>query len=258
MYVSLVKTRRYASAGISAYILRTRSRSCWPKPRTSFGRGTSPRFGARSRACTSALRATGCLQPLRGGDGPLPRLSLPRWPRILVLATCARQNVRRDQLVLHSDRGPVMTSKTYVQLLAELGVEGSYSRPYRSNDNPYSEAHFRTAKYHRTYEVRFGSLEDARSWARQFFQWVQQRILPHGDCADASLDDPLRQDGARYGRRDSASCRKPYTREPGAVHSGDSQGTHATAEGVDQPARRSPGCSEARSQEQRPANPATS
>ena len=98
----------------------------------------------------------------------------------LVLATCARQNVRRDQLVLHSDRGPVMTSKTYVQLLAELGVEGSYSRPYRSNDNPYSEAHFRTAKYHRTYEVRFGSLEDARSWARQFFQWYNHEFYHTG------------------------------------------------------------------------------
>lgn len=87
----------------------------------------------------------------------------------LIATACARQLVRRDQLIFHSDRGPVMVSKAYVQLLADLGVEGSYTRPYRSNDNPYSEAHFRTAKYHRTYVPSFGSLEDARSWARQFF-----------------------------------------------------------------------------------------
>ena len=100
----------------------------------------------------------------------------------LITTTCARQNVSRDQLIIHSDRGPIMVSKTYVQLLAELGVEGSYSRPYRSSDNPYSEAHSRTVKYHRTYEVRFGSLEDARSWARQFFHWYNHEFY-HSEIA---------------------------------------------------------------------------
>ena len=100
----------------------------------------------------------------------------------LIATTCTRQHVRRDQLKMHSDRGPVMVSKTYVQLLADLGVEGSYTRPYRSNDNPYSEAHFRTAKYHRTYEPRFGSLEDARSWARQFFNWYNDEFY-HSEIA---------------------------------------------------------------------------
>ena len=68
----------------------------------------------------------------------------------LIGTTCARQHVRQNRLIIHSDRGPVRVSKTYVQLLTDLGVEGSYPRPYRSNDNPYREAHFRTAKYHRT------------------------------------------------------------------------------------------------------------
>ena len=87
----------------------------------------------------------------------------------LMETTCARQGVRQHQLTLHSDRGPVRVSKTYIQLLSDLQVDGSYTRPYHSNDNPYSEAHFRTAKYHRTYEPRFGSWEEARCWARQFF-----------------------------------------------------------------------------------------
>ncbi len=88
-----------------------------------------------------------------------------------ITATCARQNMTQGRLDIHWDRGPVIVSKTYVQLLPDLGVEGSYSRLYRSNNNPYSEMLFRTAKYHRTYEPRCGSLEDAWSWARCFFYW---------------------------------------------------------------------------------------
>lgn len=98
----------------------------------------------------------------------------------LITITIARQSVRQDQLVIHSDRGPVMVSKTYVQLLADLGVESSYSRPYRSNDNPYSESHFRTMKYHRSYVPRFGSLEDARTWAQHFFDWYNHEFYHTG------------------------------------------------------------------------------
>ena len=100
----------------------------------------------------------------------------------LVTTTLARQNVNPDALKLHSDRGSVMVSKTYVQLLADLGVEGSYSRPYQSNDNPYSESHFRTMKYHRSYVPRFGALEDARRWARQFFHWYNHEFY-HSEIA---------------------------------------------------------------------------
>ena len=89
----------------------------------------------------------------------------------LIAQACERHQTHGKRLVIHSDRGAPMTSRTYVQLLADLSVTGSWSRPYRSNDNPYSEAHFRTAKHHHTYEPRFGSLEDARRWARRFFDW---------------------------------------------------------------------------------------
>lgn len=98
----------------------------------------------------------------------------------LIAQAYERQGITDKRLVIHSDRGAPMTSRTYVQLLADLSVIGSWSRPYRSNDNPYSEAHFRTAKQHHTYEPRFGSLEDARRWARRFFDWYNNEFYHTG------------------------------------------------------------------------------
>jgi putative transposase len=92
----------------------------------------------------------------------------------LIESTCIRQGIQRDQLVIHSDRGPSMTSKTVAQLLADLGVEKSHSRPHVSNDNPYSEAQFKTMKYRPEYPNRFGSLVDARQWALRFFAWYNE------------------------------------------------------------------------------------
>lgn len=92
----------------------------------------------------------------------------------LIETSCQRQGIDRQQLVLHSDRGSSMTSKTVAQLLVDLGVEKSHSRPHVSNDNPYSEAQFKTMKYRPDYPDRFGSIEDARSWARAFFPWYNE------------------------------------------------------------------------------------
>jgi putative transposase len=92
----------------------------------------------------------------------------------LIETSHKRQGIDPDQLVIHSDRGPSMTSKTVAQLLVDLGVEKSHSRPHVSNDNPYSEAHFKTMKYRPDYPDRFGSIEDARCWARVFFRWYNQ------------------------------------------------------------------------------------
>ena len=89
----------------------------------------------------------------------------------LIAETCAKQGIELDQLTLHSDRGSAMTSKTVALLLATLGVSKSHSRPHVSNDNPYSESQFKTMKYRPDYPDRFGSIQDARAWARPFFQW---------------------------------------------------------------------------------------
>jgi putative transposase len=89
----------------------------------------------------------------------------------LIEETCRRQGIMPEQLLMHSDRGPSMTSKTVALLLADLGVTKSLSRPYVSNDNPYSEAHFKTLKYRPGFPDRFGSLEHGRWHVRDFFTW---------------------------------------------------------------------------------------
>ncbi len=98
----------------------------------------------------------------------------------LVAESCAQQGIVPDQLMLHADRGSAMISKTLALLLADLGVGKSHSRPYTSNDNPFSEAQFKTMKYRPDYPDRFGSPEDARTWARSFFYWYNNEYRHTG------------------------------------------------------------------------------
>jgi len=89
----------------------------------------------------------------------------------LLAETCRKQGITAGQLTIHADRGSPMIAKPVAQLLADLGVQKSHSRPHVSNDNPYSEAQFRTLKYCPAYPDRFGSVADARQWGRDFFTW---------------------------------------------------------------------------------------
>lgn len=89
----------------------------------------------------------------------------------LIAATCIRQGIQPGQLTIHADRGSSMTSKPVALLMADLGVTKTHSRPHVSNDNPFSEAQFKTLKYRPEYPERFGCQPDARSWASEFFQW---------------------------------------------------------------------------------------
>jgi putative transposase len=91
--------------------------------------------------------------------------------RRLIAQSCVQQGIERDQLTVHSDRGPSMTSKLVAQLLADLGITKTHSRPYTSDDNPFSEALFKTTKYRPEFPDRFGSLGDALSFGRIFFPW---------------------------------------------------------------------------------------
>jgi len=92
----------------------------------------------------------------------------------LISQTCARQGIQCGQLTVHADRGSAMTSKPVALLLADLGVTKTHSRPHVSNDNPYSEAQFKTMKYRPDYPTRFGCLQDARAWAAEFFDWYNR------------------------------------------------------------------------------------
>lgn len=89
----------------------------------------------------------------------------------LLADTCFRQNIGHGQLSIHADRGSSMASKPVAFLLADLGVTKSHSRPHVSNDNPFSEAQFKTLKYRPDFPDRFGSIEDARAFCRTFFAW---------------------------------------------------------------------------------------
>jgi putative transposase len=89
----------------------------------------------------------------------------------LLADTIAHQHVDRGELTIHADRGSSMASKPVAFLLADLGVTKSHSRPHCSNDNPYSEARFKTLKYRPEFPERFGCYEDALAFCRRFFGW---------------------------------------------------------------------------------------
>jgi putative transposase len=89
----------------------------------------------------------------------------------LIAESCFKQRIKRDQLTLHADRGSSMKSNLVAQLLADLGITKTHSRPHVSNDNPYSESAFKTLKYRPDFPENFGSIEDARSYCRDFFFW---------------------------------------------------------------------------------------
>jgi putative transposase len=91
--------------------------------------------------------------------------------KALLSETIAKQGIARDQLTIHSDRGSPMVAKPVAFLLADLGVTKSLSRPHTSNDNPFSEAQFRTMKYRPEFPDRFGSYEDGHSFCGRFFGW---------------------------------------------------------------------------------------
>jgi putative transposase len=89
----------------------------------------------------------------------------------LLADTIAKQRVDRDQLTIHADNGSSMASKPVAFLLADLGVTKSHSRPHCSNDNPYSEAQFRTLKYRPDFPDQFANIEQTRAFCQQFFRW---------------------------------------------------------------------------------------
>ena len=89
----------------------------------------------------------------------------------LIEETCKAQNIDKNQLVIHSDRGAPMKSKTVAQLLSDLEVGKSFSRPSISNDNPFSEAQFKTLKYCPQFPGEFRTIQEARAFCQEFFEY---------------------------------------------------------------------------------------
>jgi len=100
----------------------------------------------------------------------------------LIQQSCLKQGVQPQILTLHSDRGAPMTSQCTAQLLADLGVTRSLSRPQVSDDNPFSEAQFKTLKYHPSFPGSFDGPDEAKTFCRSFFPWYN-REHRHGGIA---------------------------------------------------------------------------
>jgi len=98
----------------------------------------------------------------------------------LIAASAHKQAIEPDQLILHADNGAPMRGKALSQLLVDLGILKSHSRPHTSDDNPFSEAQFKTLKYRPDFPARFGDIEAARTWARAFFRWYNEEHYHSG------------------------------------------------------------------------------
>jgi putative transposase len=138
----------------------------------------------------------------------------------LIQESLDRQGISAGQLHLHADNGPAMTSKTLALKLADLGVTKSHSRPYVSDDNPFSESQFKTLKYRPEFPDRFGSLEHARAHCQGFFHWYNHEhhhsgialLTPHmvhyGLAAEV-LDNRQRVLTAAFQQHPERFVRKP-------------------------------------------------
>lgn len=131
----------------------------------------------------------------------------------LINEASEKQCVEPGALTIHSDRGSPMTAQPTIGLLTRLGITPSYSRPHVSDDNPFSESHFKTVKYHPGFPGRFGSIEDAQAFCSPFFAWYNNEHRHSGIHHLAPADVHYgRAEGileARHARRMAAYARHP-------------------------------------------------
>jgi len=155
--------------------------------------------------------------------------------RELIAQAAMQQSIEPGQLTVHADRGPSMRSRPVAELLADLGVDKTHSRPYTSTDNPFSESQFKTLKYRPEFPDRFESLGHARDHSRVFFPWYNQ-VHRHSGIA---MMNPargalrLRRGDARSSPRGARRClRSP----PRAVREGSATGADSARSRLDQSA----------------------
>jgi putative transposase len=120
--------------------------------------------------------------------------------RELILCATLQQGIDPNQLTIHADRGSAMKSKSVAQMLTDLGVEKTHSRPHVSNDNPYSESQFKTLKYCPDFPERFGCVEDARSLCAELFDWYNNH---HRHSGIAMLTPAMVHSGEGVARLDA-------------------------------------------------------
>lgn len=131
----------------------------------------------------------------------------------LLADSIAKHDIDRDQLTVHADNGSSMASKPVAFLLADLGVTKSHSRPHTSNDNPYSEAQFKTLKYRPDFPDTFGSVADARAFCQGFFTWYNTEHYHSGIGYHHPIDVHYGRAGAVQAARADVLA-AAYTRNP--------------------------------------------
>jgi putative transposase len=114
----------------------------------------------------------------------------------LVRETCRKQSIEPDLLTIHADRGAVPTAADLADLYKALGIERSHSRPHVSDDNPYSEAQFKTVKYAPDYPDRFASYDDAHVYCVRFMDFYNHEHRHSGIAFLTPAD-------VHYGRTDA-------------------------------------------------------
>ena len=166
---------------ISAVIPATPSPSWWPRAPTRPGPGIITRLRGPKRWTSFYLYVlldifSRCVVGWMVADRENAALAAT-----LIEETCLKQGIEPQVLTLHSDRGAPMTSKCTAQLLADLGVTRSLSRPQVSDDNPFSEAQFKTLKYHPGFPGRFEDITRRHRLLPVVLPLVQHRAPP---CRD--------------------------------------------------------------------------
>jgi len=137
----------------------------------------------------------------------------------LIETACQRHGISRDALTLHADRGGPMVSKTVSELLCDLGVARSHSRPHVSNDNPFSEAQFKTVKYAPEFPGRFESIEEAREFCAAFLTFYNTQ---HYHTGIALLTPEMVHTGkaAAVQQARQETLERAYARQPGRFSKG--------------------------------------
>jgi putative transposase len=131
----------------------------------------------------------------------------------LIRTTCDKEQIGRDELTIHSDRGSPMKSQPVSYLYAELGITRTFSRPHVSNDNPYSESQFKTLKYGPEFPDRFGSIQHARSFGRRFFPWYNNEHR-HSGIAMLTPEDVHRGRAGRVLEQRREVLERAYAAHP--------------------------------------------
>jgi putative transposase len=137
----------------------------------------------------------------------------------LIETACQRHGISRDALTLHADRGGPMVSKTVSELLCDLGVARSHSRPHVSNDNPFSEAQFKTVKYAPEFPGHFDSIEEARQFCADFLTFYNTRQY-HTGIALLTPEMVHLGKATTVQQARQATLNEAYARKPGRFYKG--------------------------------------